>query len=238
MDDFEPLATLRQPTATRPLLGLTVLVVEDSRFACEAIRLLCLRSGGRIRRADCLASARRHLQVYRPSVVIIDLGLPDGSGTELIAEMNAMTPRVGVILGMSGDDGAEALARSAGADGFLAKPISSLALFQESILQHLPADRQPSGPRILNEDEITPDPVAYCDDLAHAAEILGEDHDGAVLAYLAQFVGGLARSAADLPLEQAARALARTQDSAGTSRSDVARLAGLVQARLSERIAI
>lgn len=238
MDDFEPLATLRQPTPARPLLGLTVLVVEDSRFACEAIRLLSLRSGARIRRADCLASARRHLQVYRPSVVIIDLGLPDGSGTDLIAEMAAMAPRVGVILGISGDDGTESLALDAGADGFLAKPITNLALFQESILKHLPADRQPAGPRVLNEQEVSPDPVAFSDDLAHAAEILGEDHDGATLDYLAQFLGGLARSVADAPLEQAARALARSRGKARASRSDIARLAGLVQDRLSGRIAI
>ena len=238
MDDFDPLTTRRHPTATRPLLGLTVLVVEDSRFACEAIRLLCLRSGARIRRADCLASARRHLQVYRPSVVIIDLGLPDGSGADLIAEMDAMTPRVGVILGMSGDDGAEPLAMQSGADGFLAKPVASLAAFQQAILSHLPADRQPTGPRILTDDRVSPDPVAYRDDLAHAAELLGEDHEGAVLDYLAQFVGGVARSAEDGALESAARALALSRSQDHASRSDVARLAGLVQARLAERIAI
>lgn len=51
------------PTAARPLLGLTVLVVEYSRYAYEAMRLLCLRSGARIRRADCIRSAHRHLQV-------------------------------------------------------------------------------------------------------------------------------------------------------------------------------
>ncbi|WP_273508590.1 response regulator, partial [Planktotalea frisia] len=87
MNELEYTSLTPAPTATRPLLGLTILVVEDSRFACDAMRLLCLRSGARIRRADCLRSARRHLQVYRPSVAIIDLGLPDGSGAELIKEL-------------------------------------------------------------------------------------------------------------------------------------------------------
>src|SRR6056297_2914004 len=110
-----------RPTADRPLLGLTVLVVEDSRFASEAMRLLCLRSGARIRRADCIASAERHLNVYRPSVASVDLGLPDGSGLELLERMHAMQPRVPILLGTSGAE-REAAARAAGAagaDGFL-----------------------------------------------------------------------------------------------------------------------
>ena len=62
MENLDPFGTLKAPTAKRPLLGMTVLVVEDSRFASEAIRLMCLRSGARIRRADSLKAARRHLK--------------------------------------------------------------------------------------------------------------------------------------------------------------------------------
>lgn len=238
MDDFDHITKNHAPTPARPLLGLTILVVEDSRFACEAMRLLCLKSGARIRRADCLASARRHLQVYRPTVVIIDLGLPDGTGLELIEELSRTTPRIGVILGISGDDGAESSVLTAGADGFLAKPVAGLARFQETILSALPADRQPPGPRLVNDDRISPDPAAFRDDMAHAADLLGDDHDGAVLDYVAQFLTGIAKSAADTPLEEAARALSAHRADKTASRSSVARLAGLVQDRLADQAAL
>ena len=238
MDELDAYDIFRTPTPIRPLLGLTVLVVEDSRFACEAMRLLCLRSGARIRRADCLASARRHLRVYRPSVVIVDLGLPDGSGAELIEELSQASPRVAVLLATSGDDWAESLAIAAGADGFLAKPLADLATFQEAILARLPADRQPGGPRMINHETVKPDRIAYQDDMAHAADVLNDGSDDRSIDYVAQFLEGVARSAHDQPLMIAAQSLARTRSEGAPSRSDVARLAGLVQERLGQRLAI
>lgn len=234
MDDFEDMMKERSATAARPLLGLTVLVVEDSRFASEAMRLLCLRSGARIRRADCLQSAHKHLRVYRPSVVVVDLGLPDGSGADLIAELKQAAPRIEVILGISGDPERETEALAAGADGFLPKPIECLGVFQQAILAHLPDTAQPPGPRVVTDDTITPDPIAFREDIAHVADVLQARPDGKMLDYVAQFTSGIARSAHDGPLEKAALALAKDRANGQPVRGDVQRLSGMFKERLCE----
>jgi DNA-binding NtrC family response regulator len=239
MDELDPFALhSRLPTAARPLLGLTVLVVEDSRFASEALRLLCLRSGARIRRADCLRSASRHLQVYHPAVAIIDIGLRDGSGAELIAELNEAQPRTNVIIGMSGDPDGQIKAMKAGADAFMAKPVTSLSAFQELILAHLPPERQPSGPRSIPDEVITPDPIAYQDDLAHMADIINAADDEATMDYVAQFLTGVAKSAEDDAMLNAVDALAKQRAAGKPTGSEMARLAGLVQQRLQHKIAM
>ncbi|MEO3416578.1 response regulator [Roseovarius sp. CAU 1744] len=238
MDDLSDLPPPQMPTSNRPLLGMTVLVVEDSRFTCEALRLMCLRSGARIRRADSLRSARRHLRVYRPSIAIVDLGLPDGSGIDLIEDLDTANPRVGVIMATSGDDSLKDHALAAGADGFLSKPLSSVGEFQQAILEKLPVDRRPSGPRVLSQDVIDPDPMAYRDDMCHVANLLGDHQDGPVLDYVLQFLSGVARSAKDRQLIEATRDLESSLSDKAALPVKISRLAGLVQDRLSDRVAI
>ncbi len=239
MDTNDPFAAnYPTPTAARPLLGLTVLVVEDSRYACEAMRLLCLRSGARIRRADCIRSARRHLQVYRPSVVVIDMGLPDGNGADLIAELAQTEDGKSVVLATSGDNTLAQEAMTAGAQGFLSKPITSLAAFQHSILAALPADQQPLGLRSINDEQVSPDEIAYHDDMNYAAELLESSPDERVLDYIAQFLEGVAHSVEDGRLEDAARALAKKREAGETTTSEAARIVGLIQQRLATKIAI
>lgn len=239
MDDTDPLALpIRPPTSARPLLGLTVLVVEDSRFASEALRLLCLRSGARIRRADSLKSAHRHLQVYRPSVAIVDIGLRDGSGAELIEELAQAQPRGTVILGMSGDPDARRSALQAGADGFLDKPVVSLANFQETILAHLPQDRQPAGPRAMNDELVDPDPIAYQDDLAHMADIIDSAQDETTFDYVTQFLASVARTAQDQDILNAVTDFELQRAKGKPAGSAMAQLVGLVQSRLEQKIAM
>lgn len=236
MNDINSFLQSQTPTAMRPLLGTTILLVEDSLTACEAMRLMCLRSGARIRRADCLESARRHLRIYRPTVVIADMGLPDGSGAELIEELHATSPRVGVILGLSADPGACDLAMAAGANGFIEKPLGSIAEFQSAILQYIPADQRPFGPRQLNSEAIKPDELALQEDLAHALNLLEDgDPTSDTQVYLANFLAGVARTAADPELEAVTETFAHAPAMAGAAKASLS--AALID-RLAHRVTI
>ncbi len=233
-NDLESLLPTQMPTRDRPLLGSTVLVVEDSRFASEALRLLCLRSGARIRRADTLEHARKHLRVFRPNVVIIDLGLPDGSGTELIEELSKASPRTDVILGMSGDTGTESLALDAGADGFIAKPIANLGEFQQIVLSALPQSARPLGMRRVSNEHIHPDPIALQDDFVHILDLMAQDQSEDMLDYIAQFLAGLARTAEDVEMITAVESLASHRAQGRALASDIDRINALVQQRINK----
>lgn len=238
MPAHSPFPPPLEPTPLRPLQGLTILTVEDSRYASEALRLLCLRSGARLRRADCLRAARRHLRTYRPSALIIDVGLPDGSGLDLISEVVDQTRDGLIVIGTSGDPTAEAAALAAGAHDFLEKPIAHLALFQETILALLPPGRQPPGPRQVNHAEIIPDPVALHDDLAFAAQLIEDGVDDPALDYIVQFLTGIARSAGDGPLLDLTEELGRLRRE-GTPRTNaIAQLTSTVHSRLAAAHAV
>jgi CheY-like chemotaxis protein len=210
-----------------PLQGLTVLAVEDSRFASDALRLMCQRSGARLRRVDTLHAAYAHLRVYRPDVMLVDMGLPDGRGDALIHDLAQHRPRGPVVIAISGDPTARADAMRAQAHGFIEKPFPNLALFQQAILQHLP-DRATRGAPGPSDPDLTPDPLALQDDLAHAAGLMSAPPNPALRSYLAGFVTGLARSSNDAALAAAANALADPDEG-------MDRLQRLLALRIGER---
>lgn len=218
----------RCPTAGRPLQGLTILLVEDSRFACEALRLMAHASGARIRRADNLGSARRHLACYQPSVVFVDIGLPDGSGTELLAEMAGRTPRPALVA-ISADDNAGP-AILAGADRFVPKPLQSISAFQQIVIECLPPERQPRGLRLLPAAGEAPDRLTLREDLMRISQLLATT-DERGLDYAAQFSRSVAKQAPDPALHRAGTALRQTLGTPQQRRCALA-LRGLVEQRL------
>ncbi len=180
------------------LFAVTILLVEDSRSASEAIRLMAAESGARVRRADSLHAAARHLAIYRPQVTVVDLGLPDGDGMALIRQLAAATPPYGGIVALSGQERfawqAEALA--CGAAGCLEKPIPSLAAFQDAILRVLPdgETRRPDGRDLALAGRASV-LSAYEEDLCRARSLLVDAvrmEDAETVAYCAQFLRSVA----------------------------------------------
>ncbi len=211
-------------TGALPLAGLTVLLVEDSRFASDALRMMCQRSGARLRRAETMAQARLHLRTYCPDVVIVDLGLPDGRGDLLIRDLT-ISRAATLVLGLSGDPDGRAQALAAGAMGFLEKPVPGIGAFQRAILRHVPGRFAPTvrddGEGAIGQG----DPLALRDDLAHAAELMTMAPDARARGYLARFLVGLARSTGDADLGAAAA-------EAGLHAEALPQLQRLVQSRL------
>lgn len=212
-DIFDLKQIRKSPNSKQPLAGLNILLLEDSRYFAEAVRLMSVASGARLRRAVSLTTARRHLRTYLPDVVLVDLGLPDGSGIELIKELSHRPCGGPVTIAISGsDDGAAKTASlEAGAKCFLSKPMKDLVSFQQVILSVLPKEDQANTfrPRIVG-DTVNPNTSLLSDDLAHIQDMLaqaGNASNKQQIAYGAQFLRSVARASQDHELLDAATSL-------------------------------
>jgi CheY-like chemotaxis protein len=209
-----PEAELRALSSLRRqcLFAVTILLVEDSRSASEAIRLYAAESGARVRRADSLHAASRHLAIYRPSVVMVDLGLPDGDGMALIRHLASASTPLSAIVALSGHErGAwQAEATLAGAAACLEKPIPSLKAFQECVLAVLPdaeTRRRPDEREVALSGRASMQ-AAVAEDLRRARALLVEAlpaGDDETLAYCTQFLGSVGAMLGDPGLVAAAR---------------------------------
>src|SRR5690606_38057430 len=108
-----------------PALPSPVLIVEDDPLIRRRLERILLQVGYRpdmLCHAASLAEARQHQAAQCTALALVDLGLPDGHGTELIAELRAADPAMGILVisAWSTEDAIMAALR-AGATGYLLK---------------------------------------------------------------------------------------------------------------------
>jgi DNA-binding NtrC family response regulator len=128
-----PAATVEPKPAEslREVQPRRILLVEDHTDTARVIAQLLRRDGHDVKVAADLASARDVFAAYECDLVISDIGLPDGSGVELVADFRQQRPDVPAIC-MSGY-GAEQDVRassSAGTICHLTKPVTIQRLRQ------------------------------------------------------------------------------------------------------------
>ncbi len=106
-------------------LPAPVLVVEDEPLIRERLQQVLAHLGyaaDALLFAASLAEARACLAATPVALALVDLGLPDGSGIDLIAELRAADPALGILVisAWSTEDGILAALR-AGATGYVLK---------------------------------------------------------------------------------------------------------------------
>ena len=103
--------------------SLRILVIEDHSDTLQALSNLLTHFGHEISVAEDAESARRIIRSKEFDVVLADIGLPDGSGYDLIAEAKRKRPFKAVALtGFGAPDDIER-GKEAGFDFHLTKPV-------------------------------------------------------------------------------------------------------------------
>jgi two-component system, OmpR family, KDP operon response regulator KdpE len=106
----------------------TVLVVDDEPPIRRLLRTSLAASGYRIVEAEDAAGAMRLLAGEKPDLMILDLGLPDQSGVELISEVRKTSAVPIVVLSARHDERSKVEALDRGADDYVSKPFSMAEL--------------------------------------------------------------------------------------------------------------
>jgi two-component system, OmpR family, KDP operon response regulator KdpE len=99
-----------------------VLVIDDEPPIRRFLRTSLGAAGYRIAEAGDAATALCALAAEKPDLVILDLGLPDRSGFELIDDIRAQSAVPIIVLSARDDERSKVEALDRGADDYLAKP--------------------------------------------------------------------------------------------------------------------
>jgi len=102
-----------------------ILVVEDE---AEIRRFVCLslaRDGFEVFEADGVQRGLIEAASRRPELLVLDLGLPDGDGVDLIRSLRAWSDIPILVLSARTDEADKIEALDAGADDYLVKPFGT-----------------------------------------------------------------------------------------------------------------
>jgi two-component system, OmpR family, KDP operon response regulator KdpE len=100
-----------------------VLVVDDEQQILRALRTSLRAAGYDVDTADTAESALAQAAMRPPEAVILDLVLPDGTGTDVTRELRTWTSAPVIVLSAVDDEREKVQALDAGADDYVTKPV-------------------------------------------------------------------------------------------------------------------
>ena len=102
-----------------------ILIVEDEANIRRFVRLTLAAEGYEVFEAASLERGLIEAGTRRPDMLVLDLGLPDGDGIDLIRDLRAWSQAPVIVLSARSREDDKIAALDAGADDYLVKPFGS-----------------------------------------------------------------------------------------------------------------
>ncbi len=122
---------------------LTVLVIEDEQYITKVLETLLESDGYRVITAQTAAAARNQVFAYMPDIVLLDLGLPDMDGIQLLKKLREQIQIPVIVVSARNMDRDKVVALDNGADDYITKPFSApvlLARMRAVLRRHTAAE--------------------------------------------------------------------------------------------------
>ena len=132
--------------------GARILVVDDERQILRALQTSLRGAGYEVDTAETAETALAAAAMRPPEAVILDLILPDGTGTDVVRELRTWSTAPVIVLSAVGDEREKVAALDAGADDYVTKPvgIDELIARLRAVLRRV----VPSGEPVLRIGEL------------------------------------------------------------------------------------
>ncbi len=135
------------------------MVVEDDAAVAELVALYLRNAGYAVSRAGTAAEARALLAEVRPTLVILDLGLPDADGRVLFAEIRTHSDIPVLALTARAEEKVAGLEE--GMDDFVTKPFDPRELVARVRAVLRRATGLPGGGRVLSVGDLRVDAARH-----------------------------------------------------------------------------
>jgi two-component system KDP operon response regulator KdpE len=140
-----------------PVVGPLVLVIDDELQIRRFLRISLEANGYQVQEAATFAEGLAAAARLRPDLLILDLGLPDGEGLELLRRLREWSRLPTIVLSARLSDADKVAALDGGADDYLTKPFSVpelLARLRVALRHAQPAGSDP----VFRTGSLTVDP--------------------------------------------------------------------------------
>jgi two-component system KDP operon response regulator KdpE len=103
--------------------GARILVVDDEQQILRALQTSLRGAGYEVETAETAEHALAAAAMRPPEAVILDLVLPDGTGTDVVRELRTWSSAPVIVLSAVEDEREKVAALDAGADDYVTKPV-------------------------------------------------------------------------------------------------------------------